>query len=109
MDIPAMRSFKEDDRDIDGVSERGASSSTHSATMSPVSSCRSSRVTGRRSGSSTPAKKVGNQGRDGTEIDIIEKPWLDDRMHHALHWDGYGKEHRHQGRWPMRRRHGGLP
>ena len=27
--------------------------------------------------------KVGNEGRDGTEIDIMEKPWLDDRVQHA--------------------------
>ncbi len=38
--------------------------------------------------------KVGNEGRDGTEIDIMEKPWLDDRVNHALHWDGYGPHHR---------------
>ena len=37
--------------------------------------------------------KIGNGGRDGTEIDIMEKPSLDDEMNHALHWDGYGKEH----------------
>jgi len=34
--------------------------------------------------------KVGNDGRDGTEIDIMEKPWLDDRVQHALHWDCSG-------------------
>jgi len=38
--------------------------------------------------------RIGNEGRDGTEIDIMEKPWLDDRVNHALHWDGYGKHHR---------------
>ncbi len=38
--------------------------------------------------------QIGNEGRDGTEIDIMEKPWLDDRVNHALHWDGYGKHHR---------------
>lgn len=38
--------------------------------------------------------RVGDEGRDGTEIDIMEKPSLDARMNHALHWDGYGKEHR---------------
>ena len=38
--------------------------------------------------------KVGNEGRDGTEIDIMEKPFRDARMNHALHWDGYGKQHR---------------
>lgn len=36
---------------------------------------------------------VGDEGRDGTEIDIMEKPWLEDRVSHALHWDGYDKEH----------------
>ncbi len=38
--------------------------------------------------------KIGDEGRDGTEIDIMEKPSLDDEMNHALHWDGYGKEHK---------------
>jgi len=42
--------------------------------------------------------KIGNQGRDGSEIDIMEKPWLDDRVNHAIHWDGYGKEHRSAGK-----------
>lgn len=42
--------------------------------------------------------KVGDDGRDGTEIDIMEKPWLDDRVQHALHWDGYGKSHKSSGK-----------
>jgi beta-glucanase (GH16 family) len=42
--------------------------------------------------------KIGDGGRDGTEIDIMEKPWLDDRVQHALHWDGYGKAHRSEGK-----------
>ncbi len=25
------------------------------------------------------------------------KPWLDDRINYALHWDGYGKEHKSKG------------
>jgi len=25
-------------------------------------------------------------------------PWLDERVQHALHWDGYGKEHRSSGK-----------
>jgi len=41
--------------------------------------------------------KIGDEGRDGTEIDIMEKPWRDDRLQQALHWDGYGKEHRSEG------------
>lgn len=28
-------------------------------------------------------------GRDGTEIDIFEKPYRDGRINHALHWDGW--------------------
>jgi len=42
--------------------------------------------------------KIGNEGRDGTEIDIMEKPWRDDRTTQNLHWDGYGKEHKHAGK-----------
>jgi beta-glucanase (GH16 family) len=36
---------------------------------------------------------IGDGGRDGCEIDIVEKPWRDDRIGHALHWDGYGEHH----------------
>ena len=77
---------------------RGASSSMPSATTSPASNCRSSRATGRRSGSTIGVGKIGDDGRDGTEIDIMEKPWRDDRVQHALHWDGYGKEHKSEGK-----------
>jgi beta-glucanase (GH16 family) len=41
--------------------------------------------------------KVGNAGRDGTEIDICEFPYLDGRYEINLHWDGYGREHRNAG------------
>lgn len=39
-----------------------------------------------------------DEGRDGTEIDIMEKPWLDKRVQHALHWDGYGEHHKSKGK-----------
>lgn len=41
---------------------------------------------------------VGDDGRDGTEIDIFEKPKRDDSIGHNLHWDGYGKDHKHVGK-----------
>ncbi|MBN2288314.1 MAG: glycoside hydrolase family 16 protein [Candidatus Glassbacteria bacterium] len=42
---------------------------------------------------------VGDGGRDGTEIDIMEKPWQDeDRINMALHWDGYGEDHKSEGK-----------
>lgn len=41
--------------------------------------------------------KIGNDGRDGAEIDIMEKPWLDDRIQQTLHWDGYGEHHKSKG------------
>lgn len=41
--------------------------------------------------------RVGDEGRDGTEIDIFEFPQRDGQVHHALHWDGYGKEHQQAG------------
>jgi len=42
--------------------------------------------------------KIGNGGVDGAEIDIFEKPWLEDKINMALHWDGYGKEHQSEGK-----------
>ncbi|MHC4559223.1 MAG: glycoside hydrolase family 16 protein, partial [Planctomycetota bacterium] len=41
--------------------------------------------------------KIGNEGRDGTEIDIMEKPWREDKITQNLHWDGYGKAHKSAG------------
>jgi beta-glucanase (GH16 family) len=40
--------------------------------------------------------KPGNDGNDGTEIDIFESinGWKG-QINHALHWDGYGPEHKH--------------
>ena len=43
-------------------------------------------------------QKVGDEGRNGTEIDIMEKPWLDQRVQHTFHWDGYGKAHKSEGK-----------
>lgn len=40
---------------------------------------------------------VGNEGRDGTEIDIFEAPWRDGQLTANLHWDGYGKDHKTAG------------
>lgn len=40
---------------------------------------------------------VGKDGRDGTEIDIMEWPWRDGRVQHTLHWDGYGRSHKSKG------------
>ncbi len=41
--------------------------------------------------------KIGNEGRDGTEIDIVEVPWRTGQLTFNLHWDGYGKDHRSAG------------
>jgi len=42
---------------------------------------------------------VGNEGRDGTEIDIMEKFWpAQDIISQNLHWDGYGADHKHAGK-----------
>ena len=43
--------------------------------------------------------RVGDGGRDGTEVDIVEAPWRHiDKVTHTLHWDGYGDDHAAQGR-----------
>ena len=39
-------------------------------------------------------ERVGNEGRDGTEIDIMEWPWRDGGVGQALHWDGYAEHHK---------------
>lgn len=50
--------------------------------------------------------KVGDDGRDGSEIDIFEAPWRDrEEVNLAVHWDGYGKEHRS---WAERAKTPGL-
>lgn len=40
----------------------------------------------------------GDEGRDGTEIDVAEFPWRNGRYTINLHWDGYGKAHKHAGK-----------
>jgi len=40
---------------------------------------------------------LGDGGRNGAEIDIYEKPTLDDWVPQTIHWDGYGKEHQSEG------------
>lgn len=37
---------------------------------------------------------VGNDGVDGTEIDIMEQPGRHQVVHLNLHWDGYGEQHK---------------
>ncbi len=37
-------------------------------------------------------------GEDGAEIDIMEKPWRDGRINHAIHWNGYGEHHKSKGK-----------
>jgi beta-glucanase (GH16 family) len=41
--------------------------------------------------------RVGDDGRDGTEIDIVEIPWRNGKVTCNLHWDGYGKDHKSAG------------
>jgi beta-glucanase (GH16 family) len=46
---------------------------------------------------SSGVNKVGNDGRDGTEIDIVEVPWRNGKITMNLHWDGYGPQHKSKG------------
>ncbi len=41
--------------------------------------------------------RVGDGGRDGTEVDIVEVPWRTGKVTMNLHWDGYGPAHRQAG------------
>ncbi len=52
---------------------------------------------------STYQRKIGNDGMDGTEIDVFESAFLSandkiSRMGHALLWDGYAAEGRSEGK-----------
>ncbi|MGN0688095.1 MAG: family 16 glycosylhydrolase, partial [Oscillospiraceae bacterium] len=39
-----------------------------------------------------------DSGTDGTEIDIFESPYFNDKMiQHTLNWDGYGAAHKYEG------------
>lgn len=40
---------------------------------------------------------VGDGGRDGAEIDIMETPDATDHYRTGLHWDGYGSDHQSAG------------
>ena len=38
--------------------------------------------------------KIDGTGNDGAEIDIFEAFGWSDIIHHTVHWDGYGKDHK---------------
>ncbi len=42
-------------------------------------------------------ENVDGGGVDGTEIDIMESAYFGTAINHALHWDGYGKDHKSIG------------
>lgn len=44
-------------------------------------------------------KSEENGGRDGTEIDIYESPYFNEKqIQHTLNWDGYGTAHKAEGK-----------
>ncbi len=47
---------------------------------------------------SQSVKNVEEEGRDGTEIDVMEKPLRTDAIQHNLHWNGYKQAHRSAGK-----------
>ncbi|MDQ8738007.1 glycoside hydrolase family 16 protein [Paenibacillus sp. LHD-38] len=50
------------------------------------------------------AHTVGNEGKDGTEIDIVETPFAymdNDTVVHAMHWDGYEADHKSAAAYPV--------
>ena len=42
--------------------------------------------------------KIDGSGRDGSEIDIMEAFGVSEGINHAMHWDGYGPEHKGDGK-----------
>lgn len=47
--------------------------------------------------SATMGTPVGNPQTAGMEIDVVETLSKDNRVHHNLHWDGYGVDHKTTG------------
>lgn len=94
-----ISTFKEGDRYIDGcVRTRGKFEHTYGYYVARI---RLQREVGHWPAfwlMGNTVGKVGDEGRDGSEIDIMEKPWQDGRLNHALHWDGYGKDHKSEGK-----------
>uniref|UniRef100_UPI00321644C7 CBM96 family carbohydrate-binding protein n=1 Tax=uncultured Draconibacterium sp. TaxID=1573823 RepID=UPI00321644C7 len=37
---------------------------------------------------------IGNGGSDGAEVDILESAFITDKYNIAIHWDGYGADHK---------------
>ncbi len=46
---------------------------------------------------SQSVNRTEDEGRDGTEIDVMEQSSRHDEVYLNLHWDGYGKEHKTTG------------
>ncbi|MCB9223752.1 MAG: glycoside hydrolase family 16 protein [Crocinitomicaceae bacterium] len=51
----------------------------------------------------TYGKHIGDPGRSGTEIDILEyrRKYRTNEIHHTIHWDGYGTDHQQHGNSPI--------
>jgi len=47
--------------------------------------------------SATMGNPIGNPQLAGMEIDVVETLHNDSRVHHNLHWDGYGASHKQTG------------
>jgi beta-glucanase (GH16 family) len=62
--------------------------------------CRLSTLPGYRPAiwiTSESVNNVGDEGRDGTEIDVMEQPGRAGSVSLNLHWDGYGADHKQAG------------
>ena len=48
-------------------------------------------------------KYIGDPARAGVEIDVMEyrRKVRTDEVHHTIHWDGYGKDHKQEGKSPI--------
>jgi beta-glucanase (GH16 family) len=47
--------------------------------------------------SASMGNPIGNPQKAGMEIDVVETLHSDSRVHHNLHWDGYGTSHKEAG------------
>lgn len=55
--------------------------------------------------SPTFGKIIGDPKKSGAEVDIFEyrRKYRTNEVHHTVHWDGYGDEHKQKGKSPIKK------
>ena len=96
----SCKTYKEGDRYVDGcVTTQGKFEHSLRLLRGPRADAEAARpLVGVLDHGSAASARWATRAGTAREIDIMEKPWLDERVQHTFHWDGYGKEHKSEGK-----------